>query len=72
MLLCDKKVLDGFAIDMPLALIGILWSMGAKAWTVTYIVLILLFMAWGIFMEVGCYRNSLVPEGFVKKGKQGI
>ena len=54
------------AVDMPLALIGILWSMGAKPWTVTCMVLILLFMAWGIFVEVGCYRNGLVPEGFVK------
>lgn len=54
------------AVDMPLALIGILWSMGAKAWTVACIALILLFMAWGIFVEVGCYRNGLVPEGFVK------
>ena len=57
------------AVDMPLALIGILWSMGAKAWTITCMVLILLFMAWGIFVEVGCYRNDLVPEGFVKKEK---
>ena len=55
---------------MPLALIGILWSMGAKPWTVACMVLILLFMAWGIFVEVGCYRNHLVPDGFVKKGKQ--
>ncbi|MBO6071595.1 MAG: hypothetical protein J6O89_01480 [Aeriscardovia sp.] len=54
------------AVDMPLALIGILWSMGAKAWTITCMVLILLFMAWGIFVEIGCYRNGLVPKGFVK------
>ena len=56
------------ALDMPLALIGILWSMGGKAWTVACIALILLFMSWGIFVEVGCYKNHLVPDAFIKKG----
>ena len=42
------------AVDMPLALIGILWSMGTKWWTILCMILILLFMLWGIFVEVGC------------------
>lgn len=53
------------AVDMPLALIGILWSMGAKWWTILCMILILLFMSWGIFVEVGCYKNHLVPDGFI-------
>ena len=32
-------------------------------------ILILLFMSWGIFVEVGCYKNHLVPDAFIKKGK---
>ena len=58
------------AVDMPLALIGILWSMGLeKLWVIICIVFILLFMAWGLFIEVGCYRNHLVPDGFLKKAR---
>lgn len=57
------------AVDMPFALIGILWSMGTKWWTILCMILILLFMSWGIFVEVGCYKNHLVPDGFIKKGK---
>lgn len=37
------------------------------AWAISGISFSIIFILWGIYVEIGCYKNHLIPYGFTKK-----
>lgn len=50
--------------------LSLVYEWKINLWTILGIIFSIFFALWGVFVEVSCYKNHLIPDGFIKSNKK--